>query len=528
MKDDKAMSLEAVEPKNEMIVPIDTCWQSDDEPGGDNYDHVWRLDTLFEDIIAKVDLEYTDTSNAEEWSVFQDSEYVYNHSSQYWMRWTGSFWKNDSTGQSVESVKLFAAWIWDTTLDRFPEDDHITRGSMLKKVKKLSDIREIHDCLKAATTISNLSVTEDILDCHPELINFANGTYDLKTHEFRANKKDDYLTKALDFDYDANATEMPNFERFMATTFRQDEQMIDYVYDCLCDSISGIIHRPLLQFWYGGGRNGKSILWNAVMGLLGPYALKINFSVLQDRTNPDRAQNEKARLKGIRFVVTSEVGVNSVLSEAVVKDIVSNDTMEARKLRQSTFQFQPTHHVVMVGNHQPQIRESSLAIKRRLVVIPFINTIPEEEVVDDTVLLGSFIPERAAIMNRLIESYKIMQALEWKHASVPLGVQQYTQEYWDDNDILKEWMDECCDIITEEDTWLSELFTSYSAWSAASKQYSISKSKFTRMLKDYIEPLPNISIQIGRAKRKFVRGIVLKPVPIDDGGDGGENERFLV
>lgn len=511
-------------------IDLDAAWQpsrvanSPEPESDDELPH--QLDQLFGVITCKSPLEATDATNAEEWAIFQNSEFIFNHSSQKWLRWSDGHWQTDVTGLAVESVKMFANWIWETTLVKHPDAEHEVHKNMLKKVKKLSDIREIHDTLKATATTPGLSVTEDMLDSHPELLNFANGTYDLNSHEFRPHAKDDFLTKVLDFEYDADAAEMPNFEKFMDTTFSHNKSMIGYVYDQICDAIGGIIHRPVLQFWYGGGRNGKSILWNALLRMLGPYTAKINFSVLQDRTNPDRAQNEKARLKGIRLVVTSEVGVNSVLSEAVVKDIVSNDVMEARKLRHSTFQFKPTHHVVMVGNHQPQIRESSLAIKRRLVVIPFINTVAEEDVVDDSVLLTSFDKERPAIMNRLLASYKKMQELDWKHQEIPDIVQQYTQDYWDDNDVLKAWLDECCAQIAGERTWLHELFQSYSDWAIARKYYSINQSSFTRRLKDYIEPLPGISIQVGHAKRKFVQGIHLKDVQFYDGGEGGENGRF--
>lgn len=522
----------AENPSTGLLIDLDDGWNSNrvsnvTAPESNSNPPEW-FDHVYEVITSKSPLETTDAANAEEWALFQDREFIFNHSSQKWLRWSGGYWQNDGTGLAVESVKRFADWIWATTFAKYPDEEHTMQKTMLKKVRKLSDIREIHDCLKAAATIPSLSVTEDMLDCHPELLNFRNGTYDLNSHEFRQHSKDDYLTMSVDFDYDAGITEMPIFDDFMSTTFSSKQSMIDYVYDCLCDSIGGIIHRPVLQFWYGGGRNGKSILWNSMMRLLGPYTTKINFSVLQDRTNPDRAQNEKARLKGIRLVVTSEVGVNSVLSEAVVKDIVSNDIMEARKLRHSTFQFQPTHHVVMVGNHQPQIRESSLAIKRRLIVIPFINTVPEEEVIDDSVLLGSFEQERPAIMNRLIESYIKMQALDWKHPDIPPLVQQYTQDYWDDNDILRAWMDECCELIAGQEIWLNVLFQSYSAWASTNKYYSINQSSFTRRFKDYIEPLHGISIEVGHAKRKFVQGIHLKSVPLNDGGDGGDNGQFQV
>ena len=121
-----------------------------------------------------------------------------------------------------------------------------------------------------------------------------------------------------------------------------------------------------------------------------------------------------------------------------------------------------------------------------------------------------------------------MQALDWKHPDIPPLVQQYTQDYWDDNDILRAWMDECCELIAGQEIWLNVLFQSYSAWASTNKYYSINQSSFTRRFKDYIEPLPGISIEVGHAKRKFVQGIHLKSVPLNDGGDGGDNGQFQV
>ncbi len=525
--DDRAIGISTA-----LVPDMEKAWRPQTGlPGKVSDERDAMLEQLYTDIIERSPLETTDATNAEEWSAFQAKEFVYNHTAKCWMRWVGSHWQVDTTGQVVESVKTFAQWIWDTTDANYPDnieaqDAKEIRNSMAKKVRKLGDMHEIGECLAAARSIPSLCVEESMLDAHPELINFSNLTYDLKTHMTHAHSKDDYLTKTLDFKYDSNATAMPNFESFMLTTFGGDAQMIDYVYDGLCDSISGIIHRPVLQFWYGGGKNGKSILWNTMMRMLGPYALKINFSVLQDRTNPDRAQNEKARLKGIRFVVTSEVSGDSVLNEAVIKDIVSNDTMEARKLRQSTFQFTPTHHVVMVGNHQPRINESSIATRRRLVVIPFNNVVPDNEVVEDNILLGSFVPEYAAIINRLLQSYRKMQDAGWSHSVVPDEVKKYTEAYWDDNDIMKSWMDECCDLIPGESMPLKRLFEDYCAWADTGKHRPISHSKFTRRFKDHIQSIENVSTYQERSREQWVHGVRLRGLTAAGGDDGDENGRF--
>lgn len=498
-----------IEPANHVMnLPLDEIWQAGDY--GDDGNQEKYLGSLFDNIIAKEHLDHTDASNAQEWASYQRGDYIYNHTSRQWMSWTGSHWNADLTGQVVETVKSFSAWIWDEVIARdLPPDDEVCKR-MQKKTTKLGDINKINNCLQAATSIAGLVITEDALDQKPDLLNFANGTYDLDTHEFRQHCKTDYLTKALGFNYDASASAMPNFQAFMDTTFQGDDELQRFVWETMGTCCSGRILEPTLHFWYGGGCNGKSVLWNTLMSILKPYAVKINYSVLQDRTNPDRGQNEKARMKGMRLVFTSEVTKGSVLNEAMIKDITSNDLMEARHLRQRTFSFEPSHHVIMVGNNRPQINEASIATKRRLKITPFRNVIPEDQRIEEHVLRAGFVPEYPAIMNKLIESYQAVQANKGQFTRMPRSVQEYTESYWDDNDIMRAWMDENCRLDpTCTGTALGELYSSYNTWAEANNYRTVNSSRFTRMFKDYIASLPNISVYEGHARRKYVQGMGL-------------------
>jgi putative DNA primase/helicase len=56
---------------------------------------------------------------------------------------------------------------------------------------------------------------------------------------------------------------------------------------------------------YGTGANGKSTFLNVIQNILGDYALSTWAETFMKRNN-DTATNDLARLRGARFVTTSE------------------------------------------------------------------------------------------------------------------------------------------------------------------------------------------------------------------------------
>lgn len=67
------------------------------------------------------------------------------------------------------------------------------------------------------------------------------------------------------------------------------------------------------------------------------------------------------------------------LAEGLVKQLTGGDTVSARKLYSEFFQFRPEFKLWLAANHKPVIRGTDQAIWRRIRLIPFTVTIPEQE-----------------------------------------------------------------------------------------------------------------------------------------------------
>ena len=67
------------------------------------------------------------------------------------------------------------------------------------------------------------------------------------------------------------------------------------------------------------------------------------------------------------------------LAETLVKTLTGGDTVTARFLHREFFEFKPTFKIFLAVNHKPRIKGTDHAIWRRIRLIPFTVTIPEEE-----------------------------------------------------------------------------------------------------------------------------------------------------
>jgi putative DNA primase/helicase len=80
-------------------------------------------------------------------------------------------------------------------------------------------------------------------------------------------------------------------------------------------------------------------------------------------------ETEIARLAGARMVLCSEVNEDDRFDEAKVKQLTGGDTLTARFMQQDHFSFTPTHHLWLMGNHQPAVRAGGRSFWRRLRLI---------------------------------------------------------------------------------------------------------------------------------------------------------------
>jgi putative DNA primase/helicase len=172
-----------------------------------------------------------------------------------------------------------------------------------------------------------------------------------------------------------------------------------------------------------------------------------------------------ASLCGARLVVASETEAGKAWAEAKIKALTGGDPIQARFMRADFFEFTPEFKLWIVGNHKPVISSVDEAIRRRLHLIPFDFTIPEEA--RDEGLTDKLIEESAGIMQWAIEG-----ALQWAMDGLapPEIVRDATKEYFSEQDAVADWIASECetkDLPEYQRETSKDLFESWTKWSSA-------------------------------------------------------------
>jgi putative DNA primase/helicase len=169
-------------------------------------------------------------------------------------------------------------------------------------------------------------------------------------------------------------------------------------------------------------------------------------------------------LRGFRFVTTSEIEGGRKMATDVMKRVVGDDELKARKMRQNFESFRNVTHLWMAANDRPQVDGLDEAIWRRIRMLPFTVTIPPED--RDPRLIEKLLRERDGILGWLIDG-----CLKYRAEGLvpPAGVAAATDEYRSESNPLLAWCEGCCALEAEATTSSEALHGSYLAWCAESR-----------------------------------------------------------
>lgn len=157
-----------------------------------------------------------------------------------------------------------------------------------------------------------------------------------------------------------------------------NEPLIAFLRRAVGYSLTGRTDEQVLLLLYGTGANGKSTFLETVGPLLADYGSVADFTTFLKKDN-DGARNDLARLVGVRFVSAVEAESGRRLAEAMVKQLTGGDTITARFLFKEFFDFKPQFKIWLAANHKPTISGTDHGIWRRMRLVPFTVTIPDDE-----------------------------------------------------------------------------------------------------------------------------------------------------
>lgn len=214
-----------------------------------------------------------------------------------------------------------------------------------------------------------------ILNSNRNRIALLNGTLDIEDWEnpkFYENEyfKGDFTTIQLNVRYNEEA-KYPQFSSFLEQTFGNDREIISCVQEIMGYCLTTSTEMEKMFIFYGSGANGKSVLIDVIRALLTPQnTCSLSLSEMKNGF-------AKVKMMGKLLNVSSEFE-GRITSSEDIKRIVSGETIDAAYKFKDNFDFTPYCKVISSTNNYPVVTDRSDAFYRRLIVIPFNYTVPEE------------------------------------------------------------------------------------------------------------------------------------------------------
>ena len=308
----------------------------------------------------------TDTGNGEIIKDISGNNIRYDHGLGKYFTFNGQLWEVDHkeiiTQYAIDAARKRQAL---SILIKNPTERKIEYGFGVHS----ENGGKLNSALKLFRTFSGIAVGSDDWNTNNFLIQFNNGVVNLKTGEFRPGTPEDMIRQTVNFDYEADA-ECPLWVQTISEIMDNNSDMIKYMQDIIGYSLTGETSEQCFFILTGDGSNGKSILLNMLLALLGDYSIHTPFSTFE-AWKYRFYSNDLARMTDARLVTSSESSQSGVLNEERVKSMTGGDPITARFLRKEYNTFTPKFKIMLAVNTLPEIQGNDNGIWRRIKVIPF-------------------------------------------------------------------------------------------------------------------------------------------------------------
>ena len=420
-----------------------------------------------------------------------------------WLVWDGRRWSPDMSGELMRRA-LESARLLYLQADRAADQKEAARTYSWARASESAN--RLKATLEIAASHLDVVVAPERLDADPMLLNVMNGTIDLRSGTIRRHDPLNLITKLapVHFDQKATAKLWPAFlERIMG----QNTDLIEFLQRAVGYTLTGDVGEHVLFLLYGTGANGKSTFLETIRTLLGDYAMQADFSTFTNgRASQGGApRNDVARLKGARFVSGVEMEAGSYLSESTVKQMTGGDTVTARFLYKEFFEYKPAFKLFLAANHRPHVRQTDEGIWRRIRLVPFTVTIPPDE--RDKKLPARLAGELPGILNWALDGVRLWQE---NGLRAPKEVDDATNDYREDNDPLRDFLEAKCSVGAAKTASFSLLYRAYSDYCGQMHEDPMTKKQFGESLTER-----GITADKGSGGTRIRRGIALR-TPEDD------------
>lgn len=448
-----------------------------------------------------------DTGNVDRFADQHRDDFRHWHA-QGWRWWDGKRWAED-LGQVTEHARVFAKSILEEALTEMIDVNKREQAAMALVTVAQSDLavaakleREKHEIdrdrklsarklkhAEASNRAHSVFSLVRLAQSHPSFclesgfdrdpwsFNVANGTIDLRTGILRPHNRSDLITKISPISYDPSS-DCPTWCALVERIMLGDVDLAAFLQRAIGYCLTGETREQVLFILHGTGANGKSTFVETIQAMFGDYAMTTPSETLLDQNRGGGTpNNDVARLRGARLVTANETEDGRKLAISKVKDLTGGDLITARFLHREFFTFRPEFKLLLRTNHKPVIRDNDHSIWRRIRLIPFNYTVPDDQ--KDPELRDKLMSELPGIL-----AWAVRGCIRWQMdgLGMPPAVEQATSEYRTDMDVLQAFLDDCCTVDPDLSVQATELYNAYAHWCETSNERALSQTSFGRKI----------------------------------------------
>jgi putative DNA primase/helicase len=310
-------------------------------------------------------------------------------------------------------------------------------------------------------------------DADPWLLNTPGGTVDLRDGELRPHKGEDYITRTTAV---APGGDCEQFRAVLHRIFAGDAALIGFVQRALGSALAGPVHlaaaEPALFLACGPGASGKSLLLDTAVAILGGYAAAAALEALGPAL---RQRHDDTRLARARLIVATEA-TDRCWDAGAIATLAGGAPIGAPTAPADHGARPPGFKLFIAGN-APALRGVDAAVRRRIKLIPFGVTIPEDEA--DRELPRKLQEEWPGIL-----AWMIAGCRDWQRSGLapPPAVVAASAAYLAQEDSFGDWLEECTRKDPAQSEAAGDLYASWSRYAASRAESPGSQKAFARVL----------------------------------------------
>jgi putative DNA primase/helicase len=385
--------------------------------------------------------------------------FLFAHLIDSWFEWSGCQWIKDPQSRIFEVVRKMSRTL---------------NSDGKRESQKSTFYRGVLDILKHSSVFS---IAGGNFDADNYLLNTPAGVVDLRTGQMGPHEPQLHLSRITLVGPEPGEPQL--FLKVLGEITAGDKSLVEFMRVSCGAMLSGATEGHWMLFWFGSGRNGKSLLAEVLGDIFGSYAWKLPSTALMSKVNESHPTSI-AQLAGVRLALSSEVSDDAFWNASLIKELTGDDTLTARWMRCDEFSFKRTHKHLVLGNHRPQIRVVDPALMQRMKLVPFTVSFAGRE---DPELKQKLKAEYGQILSWLISGHG-----QWvsNNRKLPFceAIEASTKDYLEAQSTTAKWLEERCQLVSDDgrgrQRWpkSSALYIDYTSWKRDRGESPVSQTRW--------------------------------------------------